>query len=295
MISSEIRTDLALEAHESIRNTDSCKSLHGVTVSEYDRKKSHTHITEVNVTTRNGAKAIGKPMGTYITIEAPRMVQNDEGCHREISAELARQLKKLIPGLQKEQSVLVIGLGNRDVTADALGPAVVDHLCITRHIIREYGKAAYNKEKMHEISALAPGVMAKNGMETAEIIRGVVKQTDALAARSTKRLNSTIQLTDTGIQPGSGVGNHRNGLTEETIGIPVIAIGVPTVVDAATIVISALESIESDMLLLEQDNPVVQKTFHDLYNMYVTSKDIDETIKRLSFTISEALNIALSL
>ena len=121
MISSEIRTDLALEAHESIRNTDSCKSLHGVTVSEYDRKKSHTHITEVNVTTRNGAKAIGKPMGTYITIEAPRMVQNDEGCHREISAELARQLKKLIPGLQKEQSVLVIGLGNRDVTADALG------------------------------------------------------------------------------------------------------------------------------------------------------------------------------
>ena len=139
MISSEIRTDLALEAHESIRNTDSCKSLHGVTVSEYDRKKSHTHITEVNVTTRNGAKAIGKPMGTYITIEAPRMVQNDEGCHREISAELARQLKKLIPGLQKEQSVLVIGLGNRDVTADALGPAVVDHLCITRHIIREYG------------------------------------------------------------------------------------------------------------------------------------------------------------
>lgn len=303
MISSEIRTDLALEAHESIRNTDSCKSLHGVTVSEYDRKKSHTHITEVNVTTRNGAKAIGKPMGTYITIEAPRMVQNDEGCHREISAELARQLKKLIPGLQKEQSVLVIGLGNRDVTADALGPAVVDHLCITRHIIREYGKAAYNKEKMHEISALAPGVMAKNGMETAEIIRGVVKQTkpdvmiviDALAARSTKRLNSTIQLTDTGIQPGSGVGNHRNGLTEETIGIPVIAIGVPTVVDAATIVISALESIESDILLLEQDNPVVQKTFHDLYNMYVTSKDIDETIKRLSFTISEALNIALSL
>lgn len=178
MISSEIRTDLALEAHESIRNTDSCKSLHGVTVSEYDRKKSHTHITEVNVTTRNGAKAIGKPMGTYITIEAPRMVQNDEGCHREISAELARQLKKLIPGLQKEQSVLVIGLGNRDVTADALGPAVVDHLCITRHIIREYGKAAYNKEKMHEISALAPGVMAKNGMETAEIIRGVVKQTE---------------------------------------------------------------------------------------------------------------------
>lgn len=195
MISSEIRTDLALEAHESIRNTDSCKSLHGVTVSEYDRKKSHTHITEVNVTTRNGAKAIGKPMGTYITIEAPRMVQNDEGCHREISAELARQLKKLIPGLQKEQSVLVIGLGNRDVTADALGPAVVDHLCITRHIIREYGKAAYNKEKMHEISALAPGVMAKNGMETAEIIRGVVKQTkpdvmiviDALAAQLHKK------------------------------------------------------------------------------------------------------------
>lgn len=110
------------------------------------------------MTTRNGAKAIGKPMGTYITIEAPRMVQNDEGCHREISAELARQLKKLIPGLQKEQSVLVIGLGNRDVTADALGPAVVDHLCITRHIIREYGKAAYNKEKCMRSAHLRPAL-----------------------------------------------------------------------------------------------------------------------------------------
>ena len=205
MISSEIRTDLALEAHESIRNTDSCKSLHGVTVSEYDRKKSHTHITEVNVTTRNGAKAIGKPMGTYITIEAPRMVQNDEGCHREISAELARQLKKLIPGLQKEQSVLVIGLGNRDVTADALGPAVVDHLCITRHIIREYGKAAYNKEKMHEISALAPGVMAKNGMETAEIILGVVKQTDPA-----DRHRYPARLRRREPPERSDRGNHRN-------------------------------------------------------------------------------------
>ena len=157
------------------------------------------------------------------------------------------------------------------------------------------GKAAYNKSRMHLISSLAPGVMAKNGMETAEIIKGVVEQTypdlmiviDALAARSIKRLNRTIQITDTGIQPGSGVGNHRDGLTKESLGIPVIAIGVPTVVDAATIVRDALS---------EQTPDKQPEALSDLLNsMYVTSKDIDDVIKQLSYTISEALNMAFEL
>lgn len=305
MFSSQIRTDLALEAHESAQNTggDTHSPIHGVEVHESYHKKSNTQITRVCITTKNGAKAIGKPMGRYITIEAPDMAEADEGYHREIARELSRQLQSMLPGLRREKSILVVGLGNRDVTADALGPNVIDNLCITRHILLEYGKAAYNKERVHAISSLAPGVMAQNGMETAEIIKGVIDQThpdlmlviDALAARNIRRLNSTIQLTDTGILPGSGVGNHRNALTEETLGIPVIAIGVPTVVDAATIVRSALELLSPGPTLFDTDEPGVQKAFQDLNNMYVTAKDIDATIKRLSFMISEALNMTFEL
>jgi spore protease len=191
----------------------------------------------------------------------------------------------------------VVGLGNSDVTADALGPYTVDNLCITRHIIREYGKKAYSASKVNSISALTPGVMAKTGMETAEIIKGVIKETapdivivvDALAARNTKRLNRTIQITDTGIHPGSGVGNHRKAITKDTMGVPVIAIGIPMVVDARTIVSDALENlnIPANYLTGQIDN--------QLSNMYVTPKNIDETTKRLSYTVSEAINIALDM
>lgn len=192
-------------------------------------------------------------MGVYVTMEAPAMVEPDDDYHREISEALAEELLKMMPGEAEELSVLIVGLGNREVTADALGPQVVDNLLITRHVVRAYGKAAYNCTRMNLVSSIEPGVMAKTGMETAEIISGVVKETqpdvlivvDALAARSTRRLNRTIQITNTGIQPGSGVGNHRNALTEETLGVPVIAIGIPTVVDAATIVGDALEKLMS--------------------------------------------------
>lgn len=296
----QVRTDLALEARESVEEADG--QIHGVRVEEYDLEEIQMHITRVVIETKNGARALNKPMGSYITLEAPAMPEPDEGYHREISEELANQVKSLIPQAQEEKSVLVVGLGNRDVTADALGPGVVDNLMITRHIVREYGKAAYNKEKVNLISSMVPGVMAKTGMETAEIIRGVAEQTkpdvivviDALAARSTRRLNRTIQITDTGIHPGSGVGNHRSALTQESLGIPVIAIGVPTVVDAATIVNDALEKIGKEgTKKAEFWNREHSAALSELNNMYVTGKDIDETIKRLSFTISEALNIAL--
>ncbi|MBQ8591427.1 MAG: GPR endopeptidase [Lachnospiraceae bacterium] len=284
----KVRTDLALEARESIEDADG--DIRGVTVEEYYKDASEVKVTKVIIDTMNAAKAMKKPMGTYITLEAPAMPEPDEDYHREISIELSGQLQGIIPKVKEEQSVLVVGLGNRDVTADALGPNVVDNLLITRHVVKEYGKAAYNKEKMHMVSSIVPGVMAKTGMETAEIVKGVIDQTnpdiaivvDALAARSTKRLNRTIQITNTGIHPGSGVGNHRGALTKESLGIPVIAIGVPTVVDAATIVNDAVGSEQAGRL-------------SELHNMYVTSKDIDETIKRLSFTISEALNIALDI
>ena len=305
MYSSSTRTDLALEAHESVRNHNnaSVSPIHGVQVQECYRKESNTQITRVFITTKNGAKTIGKPMGRYITIEAPDMAQPDEGYHREIAKELASQLHYMIPQLQKETSILVVGLGNRDVTADALGPNVIDNLCITRHILLEYGKAAYHQSHVHSVSSLSPGVMAKNGMDTAEIIKGVIAQTkpklmlviDALAARSIRRLNTTIQLTDTGILPGSGVGNHRKALTKESLGIPVIAIGVPTVVDAATIVKGVYEAVDDEKHPFACDKPEIQKALQELNNMYVTNKDIDETIKRLSFTISEALNIAFEI
>ncbi len=301
MQTQQIRTDLALEAHESVGHSSS--HIHGIDVTEKDYKKDQVHITTVSITTKNAAKALGKPMGTYITIEAPTLDVPDEGSHREVSTHLSAILKELIPEFEKEKSILVIGLGNRDVTADSLGPHVIDNLCITRHIIMEYGAAAYDKTRMHSVSSLAPGVMAQNGMETAEIIKGVVDQTspdmviviDSLAARTLHRLNRTIQITDTGIHPGSGVGNHRNALTKESLGVPVIAIGIPTVVDAATIVRDALEdfsgksrhSIDLHMLQDDCSNTMLQ----ELNDMYVTGKDIDAVIKRLSFTVSEALNM----
>lgn len=294
-----VRTDLALEAKESVENVEA--KLRGIRVEEYEDKEKEIVITKVYIETKNGAKALGKPIGTYITLEACNLPEADETYHQEISIEIAKQLHELLPE-RDELSILVVGLGNREVTADSLGPRVVDNLYMTRHIIKEYGKVAYGKEKMHLISGIVPGVMAQTGMETAEIIKGVINQTspdvmiviDSLAARSTKRLNRTIQITDTGIHPGSGVGNHRSALTKESMGIPVIAIGIPMVVDAVTIAQDAVEK-------MIQLNPNIRKSefltcFKDtvkteLVNFYMTGKDVDEIVKRTSFTVSEALNL----
>lgn len=279
-----VRTDLALEARESFEGSDT--EVHGVIVEEtYDEEKD-IRLTKVQITSERGAKEMGKPIGNYFTLEAPGMATPDEDYHKEISGVLAYYLKELIGEDQEKRSILVAGLGNRDVTPDALGPKTVSNLLITRHLIKEYGEQVLGEGPHKQISGIVPGVMAQTGMESLEIIRGIVEQTqpdlliviDALAARSTRRLNRTIQLTDTGIQPGSGVGNHRSSLTKETLGIPVIAIGVPTVVEAASIVYDAQGSTE-------------QMPPH-LNGMFVTPKNIDETIKLLSFTLSEALNMA---
>lgn len=280
----QVRTDLALEARERFEED---VEIRGVEVEEAYDEQRDIRVTVVRIRTENGAKAMGKPIGTYIALEAPRMSEPDEDYHREVSEKLAGYLKKLLD-VKNEKSVLVVGLGNREVTPDALGPEAVNHLRVTRHVVREYGKAAFAREKVQLVSTIVPGVMAQTGMETLEIVRGIVAETkpdqvvviDALAARSSKRLNRTIQISDAGIQPGSGVGNHRNSLTRETIGIPVLAIGVPTVVDAATIVYDATG-----------DRSSVPP---GLNGMFVTPKNVDEMIRRLSFTISEALNLALS-
>ena len=295
MYSFEIRTDLALEARESMEHAG--VKMHGVRSEEYNYSEEGVRVTKVWVETRNAANQLGKPMGIYVTMEADALGEPDEGYHREISRCLALELKGMLSEKREiaESAILVVGLGNRNVTADALGPQVLDHLFVTRHFVKLYGKKAAGEGTVNLISCLEPGVMARTGMETAEIIAGVVGETspdlvivvDALAARSTKRLNRTIQITNTGIQPGSGVGNHRNALTKESLGVPVIAIGVPTVVDAATIVGDAMER------LLGTDRIFRRSSFAELNNMYMTGKDVDEVIARLSFTISEGINIAL--
>lgn len=312
----QVRTDLALETREKFEEDN--VEIKGVRVEEEYRKETEIKITTMVIETENGAKAMGKPKGTYITLEASNMDCQDEDYHREISLELARIIKRLLPEKSRTLSVLVVGLGNREVTPDALGPRVVDNMMITRHVLKEFGKYAFGEEEVNSVSGIVPGVMAQTGMESQEIIRGVIDETkpdvmiaiDALAARSTRRLSRTIQITDTGINPGSGVGNHRHGLSKDTVGVPVIAIGVPTVVDAATIVndtmhtliqameenshletlsagLSALNDMEKYELIRELLSP-------QLNTMFVTPKDIDESIKRLSYTLSEGLNIAFA-
>ncbi len=312
-----IRTDLALEEKERFESDH--VEVPGVVLEENYDTEHEIRITKVKIETENGAKIMCKPAGTYLTLEAPNMAVPDEEYHREISKQVAAYLAELIAELKlpckQELSVLIVGLGNRQVTPDSLGPEVVDHLVVTRHIVKEYGKYAMGMENANQISALVPGVMGQTGMETVEIIKGVVDQikpdlviaVDALAARNTRRLHRTIQIADTGIHPGTGIGNRRGGLTKETIGVPVIGIGVPTVVDAATIVSDTMENLMRSMeetKLLKGVGEVL-KTYNDaqkyelvkkmisphLNGMFVTPKDVDEMIQQISFTISEALNI----
>lgn len=280
-----VRTDLALESRERLAADK--KELRGVVFEEWLDEERNVTITKVKIETENGAKSLGKPVGTYLTLEAPELLAPDEGSHREVSEVLSEQLKELFK--EPVESVLIVGLGNREVTPDALGPEVVGNLYITRHILKEYGEYAFPEKKVAAVSGIVPGVMAQTGMETLEIIKGIIEETkpqlviaiDALAARSVKRLGRTIQLADTGINPGSGVGNHRKGLNEETLGVPVIAIGVPTVVDAATIVYDVCQDVD--------------KIPGGIAGMFVTPKNIDETVKNLSYTISEALNMTFEL
>lgn len=311
-----VRTDLALEEKERFESDN--VEISGVVLEEDYDETLEIRITRVKIETENGAKAMGKPAGVYLTLEAPNLVVPDEDYHREISEKLADHMEELLHENHltgRDISVLVVGLGNRQVTPDALGPYVADNLCVTRHIVREYGKYAMGMERAQLVSAIVPGVMGQTGMETLEIVKGVVTETkpdlviavDALAARNSRRLNRTIQIADTGIHPGSGVGNHRNGLTRETLGVPVIGIGVPTVVDAATIVSDTMENLIQAMETSETLKGVgeVLKMYNNaekyelvkelisphLNGMFVTPKDEDEMVKQISYTISESLNL----
>ena len=270
---SGVRTDLALEEQE--RFQEERVEIRGVEVHEWEQEQEGIRISQVIVKTEEGAAAMGKPVGRYLTLEAPRLAEKDNDFHKEVTKSLAERILELLKLHHVEKtSILVVGLGNQNATPDALGPKVLEHLQVTSQLSLEYGKEFCEKHGYPILSGLTPGVMAQTGMETAEIIKGVIKETcpgvvivvDALAARSVQRLGVTIQLADTGIHPGSGVGNHRNSLTEEVLGIPVLALGVPTVVEISE---------------------------PEFGPMYVTPHDIDERVEMLSYTISEAIHEAL--
>lgn len=262
---------------------------------------------------------MGKPEGTYLTLEADELSRKDEDYHEEIARELGSQIRSLVSRMveKEEASILAVGLGNHMVTPDALGPKVVEHLQVTRHLEQQYGAGFCHKRKLPILSGIVPGVMAQTGMETAEILKGIIRQTcpdvvvavDALAARSIRRLGTTIQLTDTGIHPGSGVGNHRGSLTRESLGVPVIAIGVPTVVGTAAIVYDTVDtmiqtlnrhastkgmgSMMESMTSEEQYALICELLEPEFGSLYVTPPNIDELIGQLSFTISEGIHAAL--
>lgn len=332
----EVRTDLALEERESFQGDGG--EVSGVELHEWKKEETGIRLTEVIIKNEQGAIAMGKPKGSYVTLEAPGLAEKDEDFHREVTEELAEQIRVLLgrhgiavsgDGHEKNgreidemdmdqvPSVLVVGLGNPDATPDSLGPKVLDHLQVTRHLSLEFGKEFCERNGYPILSGITPGVMAQTGMETAEIIKGIIKETrpdavlviDALAARSVHRLGVTIQLSDTGIHPGSGVGNHRNSLTEESLGVPVFAIGVPTVVGAAAIVhdtvgamVEALKrenGIEGfgrsmEAMKAEEQYELIREILEPQFGpMYVTPHNIDERVENLSFTISESIHEAL--
>lgn len=279
-----LRTDLAMEVKEKFENDN--VEISGVVVEEEQDPNTDITITKVIITTENGAKTMCKPKGIYITLEAPRMSESDIDYNTKVSVKLSKVIKELLPEPRhKKPCILVAGLGNRLVTADSLGPNVIDRINITRHIQTEFGEYALDENQQYLICSIVPGVMAQTGMDTSEILQGIVKKIkpdlviviDALAARSSKRLNRTIQLADSGIRPGSGVGNHRCDISKETMGVPVLSLGVPTVVEAATIV--------------HDSNPGAEIPPH-LNGMYVTPKDIDEAVCKLGNTIADALNLS---
>lgn len=291
------RTDLALEVRESIPEDN--EEIHGVVLERNKDEEKQMEVTKVLIKDAQGAKVMGKPMGTYITIEAWALEKKLENHYDELSEVIKNYIEELAGGI-KDKSVLIVGLGNREVTPDALGPKVVDELFTTRHLIKEFGQDFKEKHNLQTMSALAPGVMAQTGMESGEIIKGIIEETrpdliiviDALAARSVNRLNCTVQLTDTGISPGSGVGNNRKALNKDSLGIPVIAIGVPTVVDADTIVEDRLEHMLSKQGFMEEEIQqfIMELNEHAMKNMFVTPKNVDEAVHLISSILAEALN-----
>jgi spore protease len=304
----DVQTDMAVEARELVRGR-SRRDIPGVHVHEEQR--AGIVLTRVHVKSAEAARLMGKPVGHYITIDVPQFKDRDSELRDRATQALAEVLTPWLARPQGEH-VLVVGLGNWNATPDALGPRVVDRLLVTRHLEAIVPKDI--RDRMRRVSAVAPGVLGTTGIETVDIIRGIVREArpdrvvavDALAARSPKRLVASIQVADTGIHPGSGVGNRRQGITQDTVGVPVIAIGVPTVVLAAGMVVEAVERLVATL----KDEAVFHRVLHEmeqdeqrrlidevmgpeLGSLMVTPKEIDVLINDMADVVSEALNQAL--
>ncbi|WP_273365061.1 GPR endopeptidase [Alicyclobacillus herbarius] len=303
--------DLALEAHELARGPE--PQIPGVDFSE-EQPHEDIHVSRVHVRTKQGEKRIGKRKGRYITLEAPGLRRRDPDLQTRVVEVLRDEFQRLFT-LSDKASVLVVGLGNANVTPDAFGPLVVERLFVTRHVFQLMPELL--DEGYRTVSAIAPGVLGVTGIETLEVVRGVVEHVqpdlvvalDALASRSLARVNATIQIADSGIHPGSGVGNHRRELTTETLGVPVYAIGVPTVVQASTIASDCLERLLDrlrvsvpnnganqifDHFSAQEKRQMVDEVLSPLGdNLMVTPKEVDEFIEDISQLVAKALNLAL--
>lgn len=304
-----IRTDLAIEAHEVVTEKE---ELPGVSVEEEGDEE--INISRVSITTEEAAKRMGKEMGSYLTLEIPGLRNKDTALQEKVIKVFYKELQKML-ALNGDKNVMVIGLGNWNVTPDALGPRVVKELFITRHIMQM--KPEILGEGYRSVCALSPGVLGITGIETSEIIRGVVEQIkpdmivaiDALAASRLERLNTTIQVADTGVIPGSGVKNRRLGINKETMGIPVFGIGVPTVVDAVTIAGDTMQKMADNLKTESPQGNVFYNSvkkmnwrekkdvISDVMEPYsgdliVTPKEIDTLVEDISLVVAASLDAA---
>lgn len=303
-----VYTDMAIEARNIVRG-DAKDEIPGVRVKE--DKSDGVLVTEVEIFEESAEKLMGKPRGHYVTLDVPTFKDRDPDLKNHLMKRLTEELKTLVPQ-DLSKGVLVVGLGNWNATPDALGPRVVERLLVTRHLDKVVAKDI--RERVRPVAAVAPGVLGTTGIETLDIIRGIVKEAhpdvviaiDALAARNLDRLLGSVQIADTGIHPGSGVGNRREGLTKESLGVPVIAIGVCTVVQSISIAQEAVhvlaEQLADDMVfydILKQMAPSEQRGLIDevlgsrFSGLMVTPKEIDVLIEDMADVMAEALNRAL--
>ena len=307
------RTDLASERRDIYKQASKEKGEIDGIESEKQEIDENIKVEKVIITNENGEKAIGKPKGNYITIDVKNLKIAQEDEINKASEVLSTELKKILDShIDKQGEVLVVGLGNIYVTPDSLGPKVINEIDVTRHIINYLPQ--YVEEGTRMVSAIAPGVLGTTGIETVEILKGIVDNIhpklviviDALASRSIERISSTVQLSDTGIVPGAGVGNTRSEITIKTLGIPVIAIGIPTVVETAVLVNDSLdlfieklqdEAKSNDYLnkLKEEDNyeEIKEALIPKDYNLIVTPKEIDSLIENMKEIVSRGINGSL--
>ena len=306
------RTDLALERRDIFKKNNNLDEIDGVE-TENKEIDENLKVSKVRITNQNGEQAIGKPIGDYITIDIKKLRIAEEDEIQKSAEVLSTELKEVInKHVQSKDDVLVVGLGNMYVTPDSLGPKVINDIDVTRHIIKYLPQ--YIDENARPVSAISPGVLGTTGIETLEILEGIVNNIkpklliviDALASRSIERISSTIQISDTGIVPGAGVGNTRKELSQRTLNIPVVAIGIPTVVESAVLVNDCLdlfieklqnEAKSNDYLnkLKDQDNyeEIKEALNPNDYNIIVTPKEIDELIDNMSSIVARGINMSL--